>query len=102
MKDVQRRAGRCGFRFPLPDELAEKPFPAVLPAALVALVDVRTGQLKTEFIRSLQTTDGKEAAMVFRPEIPGWLDIIATVLARVKAYRISVPAGERRSDLSVP
>ena len=61
MKYVQRRANRFEFRFPLPDDLAGKPVPAPWPEALVPLVNTRTGRLKTELIRSLQTTDSRAA-----------------------------------------
>ena len=61
MKYVQRRANRYEFRFPIPDELAGRPAPAPWPERLASLVNGRTGQFKTELIRSLKTTDARVA-----------------------------------------
>ena len=61
MKYVQRRANRFEFRFPLPDDLAGQAAPQPWPEGLAPLLNPKTGRLKTEIIRSLQTTDGKAA-----------------------------------------
>src|SRR3954454_25072363 len=61
MKYVQRRANRFEFRFPLPDDLAGKAAPVPWPASLATLLNQKTGRLKTEIIRSLQTVNAKAA-----------------------------------------
>ena len=61
MKYVQRRANRFEFRFPLPDDLAGQSAPQPWPESLAPLLNPKTGRLKTEIIRSLQTADGKAA-----------------------------------------
>ncbi|MDF3064333.1 MAG: hypothetical protein K0S06_4442, partial [Microvirga sp.] len=61
MKYVQRRANRFEFRFPLPDDLAGKAAPVPWPDSLAALLNAKSGRLKTEIIRSLQTADAKAA-----------------------------------------
>ena len=61
MKYVQRRANRYEFRFPLPDDLAGRAVPEPWPEGLAVLLNPQTRRLKTEIIRSLQTTDAKAA-----------------------------------------
>ncbi|MDF3061660.1 MAG: hypothetical protein K0S06_1769 [Microvirga sp.] len=61
MKYVQRRANRFEFRFPLPDDLAGQAAPQPWPDGLAPLLNAKTGRLKTEIIRSLQTADAKAA-----------------------------------------
>ncbi|MFL5057185.1 MAG: DUF6538 domain-containing protein [Microvirga sp.] len=61
MKYVQRRANRFEFRFPLPDDLAGKAVPVPWPQSLASLLNQKTGRLKTEIIRSLQTAEAKAA-----------------------------------------
>ena len=61
MKCVRRRADRFEFRVPLPDDVAGKPVLAPWPEALATVINPRTGRLKTELIRSLQTNDRKTA-----------------------------------------
>jgi hypothetical protein len=61
MKYVQRRANRYEFRFPLPDDLAGQAVPEPWPESLAPLLNPKTRRLKTEIIRSLQTSDGKAA-----------------------------------------
>ncbi|MCE3246621.1 MAG: hypothetical protein K0R41_446, partial [Geminicoccaceae bacterium] len=61
MKYVQRRANRFESRFPLPDDLAGKAAPVPWPDSLAALLNAKSGRLKTEIIRSLQTADAKAA-----------------------------------------
>src|SRR5215207_2503200 len=61
MKYVQRRANRFEFRFPLPDDLAGQAAPQPWPDNLASLLNPKTGRLKTEIIRSLQTADAKAA-----------------------------------------
>ncbi|MFL5112180.1 MAG: DUF6538 domain-containing protein, partial [Microvirga sp.] len=61
MKYVQRRANRFEFRFPLPDDLAGKAVPVPWPQSLASLLNQKTGRLKTEIIRSLQTAEVKAA-----------------------------------------
>ena len=61
MKYVQRRANRFEFRFPLPDDLAGKAVPVPWPQSLACLLNQKTGRLKTEIIRSLQTAEAKAA-----------------------------------------
>jgi hypothetical protein len=60
MKYLQRRANRFEFRFPLPNDLAGKPVPPPWPETLSPFVNPRTGRLKTELIRSLQTRASDE------------------------------------------
>jgi hypothetical protein len=45
----------------LPDDLAGKPMPSPWPETLSPFINSRTGQFKTELIRSLETNDGKAA-----------------------------------------
>ena len=52
---------RYEFRFPLPDDLAGQAVPEPWPESLAPLLNPKTRRLKTEIIRSLQTSDGKAA-----------------------------------------
>jgi integrase len=69
MKYVQRRANRFEFRFPLPDDLAGKPFPQPWPDSAAWCINPRTGRFKTELIRSLKTTDSRTAERAALPLI---------------------------------
>ncbi len=83
MKYVQRRANRFEFRFPLPDDLAGQPVPDPCPEPLAPFVNSRTGRLKTELIRSLQTNDAKAAerqALVHIAEAHALVDLARRVL----------------------
>jgi Domain of unknown function (DUF6538) len=59
---MQRRpSGRYEFRKRLPRELAGHPAPAHVKAAFPDLVNPKTGCFKGEIVRSLDTTDLREA-----------------------------------------
>jgi hypothetical protein len=57
----RRRSGIYGFRKRLPTELAGRPAPGHLGAEFVELVNPGTGRFKGEIVRSLGTSDYREA-----------------------------------------
>lgn len=69
MKYVQRRANRLEFRFPLPDDIAGRPYPAPWPEAAAWVVNPKTGRFKTELIKSLSTNDRRAAERAALPLI---------------------------------
>ena len=69
MKYVQRRANRYEFRYPLPDDIAGKPYPEPWPQALAWCVNPRRGKFKTELVRSLRCNDTKDAERAALPLI---------------------------------
>lgn len=69
MKYVQRRANRFEFRYPLPDDLAGKPFPTPWPEQSKWIVNERTGRFKTELIKALGTNEARVAERAALPLI---------------------------------
>ena len=54
---VQRRANRYEFRYRLPDDLAGKAVPPLLPSSFDSIVNASAGRFKREIIKSLGTND---------------------------------------------
>jgi integrase len=83
MKYVQRRSNRFEFRYPLPDDLAGKPFPTPWPEQSKWIVNERTGRFKTELIKALGTNEARiaeRAALPLIAEAHGLVDLARKAL----------------------
>jgi integrase len=100
----RRRSGTYEFRKRLPTEIAGQPAPDHLSAELAELVNPKTGRFKSEIVRSLGTSDYREAKRRDLGEARKALalfDAAMRALANGNTVSITHSAGGATADLAL-